>query len=501
MSSMLGGGHVPIDPLPPSQSTLDHPLRGKRLTTDDERSPEPEILNALPPELLMQIAASGGSRVVLVTGAGASMEAPTSLKSGADYSEEAHEHLILDTVLQPGACADPRDLSVLADVVYGATGSQLELTKRLPRNDWRAPTPNSGHLAAAALLIEGSLRALVTLNYDLALQVALANLGKPPEVSICKGPEDHDQTSSRALVYLHRSAESAPEDWILRKSALDHDWRQAWEQMVATGALAAPVTLFAGLGSPAAVLTETVTSLARLRGTSFFYADLFPESEFSRAVATELSARIRMGWGAVMDTLASRVAHEQGLHLRDEARGLATSAGLPERSADAIVARLCGMGLVSLGRIRSSWLLFKHPYLRDDAQRSCVADLIATLGAIAAALSVTADFDEQGGVHLLHPSGELVSLRVVHGGGIRTWALVRSQLEVQRQDARDFGRSRVVLVAGLASGIDPLPADLVHHDSPDDLIRGGDELIALEAHEVRSALLDDASELKRRLVA
>lgn len=471
------------------------------MTTHDEQSPQPEILDALPPDILMHIAASGGSRVVLVTGAGASIEPPTSLKSGGAYSEAAHERLVLDTILQPGACAEPRDLSVLADVVHSINGSQLELTKRLPRDEWRAPTPNAGHFAAAALLIEGALRALVTLNYDLALQVALASLGKPPDVSICKGPEDHDQTSSHALIYLHRSAESPPETWILRKSDLDSSWRQAWEQMVATGALSAPVTIFAGLGSPAAVLTETVTSLARLPGTAFFYADLFPDSKFSEAIAAGLRARIRMGWGAVMETLARRLAQEHGLHLRGEARTLAASAGLPEGAADEIVQRLCAMGLVPLGRIRSSWLLFKHPYLRDDAQRTCVADLAVTLGAVADALSVTAQFDEQGGVHLLQPDGERVSLRVIHGGGLRTWAFVRSKLEVQRQDARDFGRSRVVLVAGLAPGIDPLPADLVHIDSADDLIRGGDELIPLDAHEVRTVLLDDPLTLRRRLVA
>jgi hypothetical protein len=471
------------------------------LTTQDEESPEPEILDALPPDILMHIAASGGSRVVLVTGAGASIEPPTSLKSGGDYSEEAHERLVLDTILQPGACAKPRDLSVLADVVHSTTGSQLALTRRLPRDEWRAATPNPGHLTAAALLIEGALRALVTLNYDLALQVALASLGKPPEVSICKGPEDHDQTSSRALIYLHRSAESPPETWVLRKSDLDSSWREAWEQMVATGALSAPVTIFAGLGSPAAVLTETVTSLARLPGTAFYYADLFPDSKFSEAIASELSARIRMGWGAVMDSLAHRLAQEHGRHLREEARVLATSAGLPAGAADETIQRLCAMGLVPLGRIRSSWLLFKHPYLRDDAQRTCVADLAVTLGAIADALSVTAQFDEQGGVHLVQPDGERVSLRVIHGGGIRTWAFVRSKLEVQRHDARDFGRSRTVLVAGLAPSNDRLPPDLVHIDSADDLIRGGDELIPLDAHEVRTALLDDPLALRRRLVA
>jgi len=235
------------------------------------------------PDLLAALTAEGGGRVVLVTGAGSSMDWPTNLRSGADYSEAAHHRLVHDGVLGAEDCQRPSDLSILADEVYTKTSSQVALTQRLPVGQWQTAAPNLGHSIAAALLIEGAFRSIVTLNYDLAFQFALAQLGKPASVTIARGPEDHDRIGSRALIYLHRSVESPPETWVLRKSALEGSWKEDWEEVVASGALAAPVTLFAGLGSPAAVLTDTVERLSRVGGTSYYFADPYPDNDFGKA--------------------------------------------------------------------------------------------------------------------------------------------------------------------------------------------------------------------------
>ena len=185
----------------------------------------------MPSVLLRAIAQCDGS-VVLVAGAGASMEPPTRLRSGGHYAREAHRRLVADGVISPSDCSDPSDLSEVAQVVYDKTGRQLELTSRLPEADWRMAQPNEGHLAAAALLAEGAVRCIVTLNYDLALQHALSQLGLRG-VSVVRGPEDPANIGAKSLVFLHRSVELPHETWILTKEALEESWRGAWEEAVA----------------------------------------------------------------------------------------------------------------------------------------------------------------------------------------------------------------------------------------------------------------------------
>src|SRR5690606_15795046 len=158
-------------------------------------------------------------------------------------------------VLAEGECADPDDLSVLADLLYEKFGSQAELTSRLPKDAWRTAAPNSGHLFAAALLIEGALHHVITLNYDLAFQHAVAALGNSTHITFVEGPEEHTNLGTHSVVHLHRSVNQPEETWVLRKTALDAAWKAEWESVIAAANLSAPVVVFVGLGSPANVLT------------------------------------------------------------------------------------------------------------------------------------------------------------------------------------------------------------------------------------------------------
>jgi len=56
----------------------------------------------------------------------------------------------------------------------------------------------------------------------------------------------------------------------------------------------------------------------------------------------------------------------------------------------------------------------------------------------------------------------------------------------------------VALVGGVTT-LDTVPHDLIHDASPDDLVRGFDQLVALSVDEIRAKLLADPSELRRRL--
>jgi hypothetical protein len=355
-------------------------------------------------------------------------------------------------------------------------------------------------LAAAALLIEGALRSIVTLNYDLALQTALAEHGAPAAVSICAGPEDHAKTSGRALIYLHRSVEAPEDRWIIRQSDLDGAWRDAWEGVVAAGNLAAPATLFAGLGSPAAVLTETVGRLAAATSSAYYYADPRPDNAFLAALRPHLRAVLQLGWCDLMQKLSERVAREQLLAVRSAAIAHANELALTA-SAEVCVQILDGIDLVSLGRLRAQWLLGDKRYLADagGTEQKCFADLLLGLAELAGMLTAECGVDADGLV-TLRAGERVVTIQCAHGGGTRPWGAVDARL---RARDRGWGASnpRNVLVAGLSSQPDPLVGDLIRGETADDLIRGAEERVPLSLSELRSGPAEDPEALWGRLVA
>jgi hypothetical protein len=454
------------------------------------------------PDLYAALNAEGGGRIVLVTGAGSSVDWPTNLRSGAEYSEEAYHRLVEDGVLTPSECSNPRDLSLLAEVVYAKTASQLELIRRLPLGDWQAPAPNTGHLIAAALLIEGVLRSIVTLNYDLAFQVALGQLGKPSAVTIARGPEDHDRMGSRTLIYLHRSAECSPETWVLRKSDLEGSWKEDWEEVIASGALSAPATLFAGLGSPATVLTDTVDRLSKLGRTTYYFADPYPDNDFGKALSPFLSAIFQIGWTETMQLLSSRVAGRQARELDFSARRLAEENGLSKEGLTTTVQRLSELTIVDLGQLRSSWLLHDRKYMAapDGTAQECLSDLVLAVSSICQALGAHPEISPSGVLSLHAEEEPKLAVVCVHGGGAKPWSSVLARLEHRWSGSIAARRPRVALVAGVV-GADSLPQHLIHETPADDLVRGFDQFTAISVEDVRNNLLAHPSELRRRLAS
>ena len=430
------------------------------------------------------------------------MDWPTKLKSGGDYSEMAFHALVADRLLSADACSDPRDLSLLADVVFQTHQSQLPLTDRLPRSEWRNATPNEGHRIAAALLIEGIIRSIITLNYDLAFQSAFQALGAPSSISVAKGPEDHAAIGNQALIYLHRSAESDPQSWILRKADLDDGWRGGWEAMVAAGCLSAPVTLFAGLGSPAAVLTETVSNLAGITGSEYFFADPYPEGEFLKALGPYLTAVMQMGWIDLMREISIRVAGAQAKEVEMSCRALAQERGLSATKLPDICASLADIGVVAIGMLRATWLLHSKPFCPAivDHENARLGDLLTTIGVVAEALDADAVFRDDGVCELrLRGTERSVSFMCAHGSGMHTWAAIQARLEIRRPQSMSSVMPRVVLGTGLVPDTSQLPEDLVHSRSPDDLVRGHNRTVLVDAAEIRHSLASTPDELLTRL--
>lgn len=199
----------------------------------------------LPAPILQAVSALGGGKITLVVGAGCSFEAPTSIPLAGTCSQQCHDRLVADGVLTPGDCPTPADLSALADAVVAKTGYQRLLVEQLTQYyPLQAAAPNEGHLITAALLREGAIVSVLTLNFDLALSAAISWLGVGDTVGIINGPSDLPNQKAINLYYLHCNVTAHdPEAWILRTAALATEWKGQWEAVVAAKVLAAPLAV------------------------------------------------------------------------------------------------------------------------------------------------------------------------------------------------------------------------------------------------------------------
>lgn len=337
----------------------------------------------LPSELLEAISAPGGSRVALVLGAGCSLEAPTCLPLARQCSEEVHQRLVSDNILVKGECANPEDLSCLADTVHKKTNSQAALVRRILDYGFKTATPNEGYLIAAALLLEGAMAAIVTLNFDLAISAAVSQLGNDGHVAVIDGPDELPNQSARNIYYLHRNAnELDPEKWVLRTDVMKDQWKKRWEEHVSLRALIAPVVVFAGLGTPAAVLLESATQIRAATKTKVLQVDPddADESAFFKALSLSKADFIKLKWCEFMELLADRVLVQQLDALQAAISVRTKDDNLRVENYGSVLDDLKSMGLLGFGHFRAALLLWNKPYSPDsDDRRILVADLIQAI--------------------------------------------------------------------------------------------------------------------------
>jgi hypothetical protein len=337
---------------------------------------------SLPPELLQAVSASGGGKITLVVGAGCSFEPPTSLPLAGTCSQECHDRLVANGVLAVGDCTLPSNLSCLADAVVAKTGKQRLLVEQLSQHyELKTASPNDGHLLTAALLREGAIASVVTLNFDLALSTAIGQLGVGDVVGVIDGPDDLPNKKTFNLYYLHRNANAAdPETWVLRTAALDTEWNGKWEQVVAAMVLATPVVVFAGLGSPAEVLVESSKLIRNAIPTASRAFQVDPgdpdKSEFFKALALAPDAFVRKSWCAFMEELSQRLVVEHASQLKAAAEAMVQREQLQPEDLTTLLDRLQSIGLLNVGRLRSNWLLHEKEYMAEELlARELIADL------------------------------------------------------------------------------------------------------------------------------
>lgn len=456
----------------------------------------------VPPDLLYAVAQRDG-RLALVLGAGCSLEAPTSLKLANAYAEDVHRRLVLDGVLVDGECASPHDLSAVASAVRAKHGRQAAVVERLPRNEFRLARPNEGYLAAAALLREHAVSSVLTLNFDLALTTALIELGAH-EVNVVPGPAVAADLGALNVIYLHRNVdESDPEEWILRVEALAEEWQGHWEEVVSRRVMSTPVVVFAGLGSPAAVLIEAVKKVREAIADQHraFVVDPAESSSFQAALDLPPEAHVRVSWCEFTDVLARRVAAEFSVRLVESCSALSAAHGWEDDPAQIqdLCHRLHSVGLVNAGKLKARWLLSYEPYVVDDERRDLVGDLLLAIGMVERAVGASAIFHPSGIVEFVKVGETPIPVVVVSGGGTLRWAALEPRLRGALGSAR-LGQPKVAIVGGV-QGTRPAdlapPVDIIDGEPGSDIIEGDAAFEYVTVDEIRA----DPVGVAARLVA
>lgn len=446
---------------------------------------------AVPGDLLQAVAQCTG-RITIVVGAGCSLEAPTRLKLGWEYSKQAFDQLVADHELDPADCPDPTDLSALASAVMTRHGTQRQLVTRFPLDDFRFAKANRGYLLAAALMAEGAVAYVATLNFDLAMSNAITEV-RPDGVKEVAGPETFWNFGSRAVIYLHRNVNEPDLDrWILRAEAIEEEWETGWEAVVSGRLAASPVVVFAGLGSPAAALTET---LKRVRGlvpdaTHAFVVDPAESTPFSEALDLPDANHIRAGWGDFMASLGQRVVVEFVLHLRDACAAFAEEHGCAHLDVglDRLLGELPGLGLLGLGSVRSRWLGKDSAYeWSDPATRPHLADLSLAIAQLAQSEGAALSVHRSGVVTIARPDTPTRSVFPISGCGQHHWATLDPFLS---SCATEVVPAPDVILAAAFRGTrhDKLapPLDITGEGNPDSVAGPGPTPMLFDVDDLRS---------------
>lgn len=450
--------------------------------------------STVPPDLLLAVSERSG-RVALIVGGGCSLEEPTGLELSSVYSLDVHRRLIADNVLKDGDCLDTADLSAVATAVFEKHGRQAPVVERLPRTEFRLARPNDGYLLTAALLREGAIMCVLTLNFDIALSTALGELSAT-EVDVVAGPAAAANLGKIAVIYLHRNVDELnPERWILRKEALMSEWQDSWEEVVALRVVSSPIVVFAGLGSRAAVLTESVKKIRAavdVEQHKAFVVDPLQETPFATELDLALDdSHIGLGWCDFMGTLGDRLLDEIRVGLESACVDLCTKNQWDEEIS--FVTPLCSQfysaGLVTAGKQRASWLLEHQAYLPDDDRRILIADLLLGVGVAERSVDGKARFYDSGVVEVVRDGSVIASFLAASGRGVLRWLALEAQVQNALTRLPSMVRPGRALLGGM-QGTRPAevaaPEDVIWGDVAADIVQGETRATLLTVDEIRS---------------
>jgi hypothetical protein len=309
---------------------------------------------------------------------------------------------------------------------------------------------------------------------------ALGIVGAGESVSVIADPKSVSDLGARVVIYLHRNASEADEEkWVLRAEVIDEAWKGKWEEVIAQRVLTSPLVVFAGLGSPAAVLTESVRWIRNsLHNETHraYVVDPSESSHFKAALALPDEAHIEMGWCAFMACLANRLTVEQRAALAETCRDLCTENAWPDEvvGIDGLCHLFFERGLLGSGRQRAVWLLDDRKYLSDQEQvRGLIGYLLLGLGLAQRRNDVSLNVRHDGVVEMRRDGHVVASCLPVSAEGTKHWAAMEPKIRLALTGFTSYERPSTVLLGSLQGtlpdDVTP-PLDIVFDDDAENIV-------------------------------
>lgn len=265
--------------------------------------------------------------------------------------------------------------------------------------------------------------------------------------------------------------------------------------MIASRVIGGPVTVFAGLGTPAAVLVDTAVRIrtAIPDGTCVFQVDPGnrEDSVFFARLKIPDNAYLQMGWCAFANELGARVLEEHRNELERACRTLISAEGWTDDDPADLCTRLAALGLVGLGQLRARWTLDPAPYApRRTITVEWLADLLLGVGVIERVTGARATFDEDGVVELRRHHRVLGSIALASGRGTKRWLSLEADFSQNAHRRRNREpEPKFVLVSGVQgsrpSSVAP-PKDVAIGEQEANIINGGRELRLVSVDDIRA---------------
>lgn len=418
--------------------------------------------------------------VVMVVGSGCSFE-ETDLPTAEALSEEVHNRLVIEGHI--AAMDDPTDLGALAEAVESATGSIELVVDRIRTRLSDAPA-NAGHLIAAALMIEGAISSILTINFDMCLTDAMRQLGVSSGISEVRGKRQISQLGSVNLIYLHGTVESPAADWVLTDSDVNDSWDGHWREALARRVLTAPVVVFAGVGTSVGALVTSLEKieeeLAGAQAVLLVQPGSLESSDFFEASSLTEEAHLDSGWLDFTRDLGDRMHALIVSELYQTAQEVLRDnrARWPEVDLSAVREALERLGLVAGGKCRGRWVRKEPRYMpwNSGAHRQ-YAQLALAVARIAGATNTTPQLTVTGGVLFdADDRSTQYSALLFHGGGTTPWATLLAERGRLRRHVEDELYPPTLVIGGGFTG--PHPSDLAAAEDltgdpkPGDLVEG-----------------------------
>lgn len=217
--------------------------------------------DVLPPEAIPEpfIRALLQSRVALFLGAGCSAEPPAEIPPAPKLAEKLE--------LSTGITAS--SLEEIAAILWEQGGWQ-EFAKALPRDEWRARSPNLSHRVIAELCKEGLVREVITTNWDILVEGALQQARQPYSVIVRAQSLDTEPVGSTLVIKVHGCIDH-PESIKARAEDIDSsEWRAGWVSALFETVLRTRALLFAGYSGASGAASASVAALVTAQARTGF---------------------------------------------------------------------------------------------------------------------------------------------------------------------------------------------------------------------------------------